>query len=227
MSLLASTLCFVGLHLAVARLTLQPFGAVFRLARGLASVVLSALGFFALVHFGAHWQTVYVLQAQDPLATALVMVPTGHFIADFALLAYGSFSARAAPRTDLMLHHALGLVAAMLTLRFPIAAPLYLVLFTTELMPITSALSALGALRADVRLQRLGARLRLIVLLAWRIPLWLWVGAQTALVLHKGGLSREARVVYAFSSFFLLITLSLDAYWTALSLRALREGRRA
>jgi len=216
---------FLALHFAVERRSGEPFKSAFRLSRGLASIVLSALGFFSLVHFSAHAGTVYVLPSPDPLALALVALPIGHFVADFILLAYAFLRDRDRPRFDLIVHHGLGLVAAALTLALPIAAPLYLLLFTTEMMPVTTGLSALGTLRGKPSWERLGARLRLAVLLLWRIPLWLWVGHSIARNLLYAHPAHQARVIYEFSASFLLVTLSLDAHWTLQSLRALARQR--
>ncbi len=155
-----------------------------------------------------------------------MQIPIGHFAADFFLLAWGWFTARAPPRRDLLVHHALGLVAALLTLAYPIAAPLYLVLFTTELMPITTALSAPARSGAGLGSNR------------WARACGSWCCSPGASrsgsgwagrilrAARAGGLSHDARIVYLFSASFLVVTLGLDAFWTWLSLQALRRAAR-
>jgi hypothetical protein len=217
------TLSFLALHFVVEKLTGQPFASAFRMGRGLASAVLTGVGFFGLFYYRAAWSTVYVLAAPDELALRLALVPVGHLLADFILLTYGFVVARSSPRKDLLAHHLMALVAAAATFRYPIAAPQFLVVFTSELMPVTSGVTAFGSYRRNLSLERLGARLRLVVLLGWRLPLWLLVAAQIALVVTLGNPSRQMKAIYAFSSAFLLVVLSLDAFWTLQSVRSLRR----
>jgi hypothetical protein len=222
-SLVLAALFFLALHSTVEKVTGEPFSSAFRLGRGLASLLLTTLGFYALFAYRAAWSTAYVLSAPDAWATQLTMIPMGHFLADFILMGYGLIVAGSKPRKDLCVHHLLGLVAGAATLRYPIAAPQYLLLFTAEMMPVTTGVTAYGAYRGAPWLERLGARLRLAVLVGWRIPLWLWVAAQIGWVVSVGHPSEDQKTIYTVGAAFLVVTLSLDTFWTLQSARALRR----
>ncbi len=196
----------------------------FRLTRGIVAGFLALTGFFALVMWRDVSHRMYVGTAPDPLALALVGLPVGHFVAD--LLIVGIAARRGEPaRRDLLAHHVLGLIAALSVLRWPPAAPLYLVLFTTEMMPVTTAITSIGAHRGDARLERLGARARVAVLLGWRLPLWTWVGVMIARNLTLRDVPRDELPIYVCSAVFLVVTTTLDVVWTRSALRRARRLR--
>ena len=218
----AFTLLFILAHLAVTQVTKLPFREAFRIARAGAAVVLTGVGFYTLYQWLPFASTTYVLPTPDPFATTLVAIPLAHFAADFVLMPMGWFLERERPRPDLLIHHGAAVTTALLTLRFTIAAPLYLLLLTTELRPITTGLSAIGVWLGRPAIDRLGSWARLIVLLVWRVPFWTWIG--------WGGISGlmtadsfETRAVYFICAFFTAVTMTLDIYWIYKSYKALRR----
>lgn len=196
----------------------------FRLTRGIVAGFLALTGFLALVTWRDVAHRMYVATEPDALALALVGLPVGHFVADLVIVGRAARHGER-PRRDLLVHHVLGLVAALAVLRWPLAAPLYLVLFTTELMPVTTAVTSIGAHRGDARIERLGARARVAVLLGWRLPLWAWVGVMIMRNLTLRDVPPHEVPIYACSAVFLVVTTTLDVVWTRSALRRVRRLR--
>lgn len=222
----ASTVICVALHAIVAQTTSLGFAEAFRIARSGAAAALTGLGFYALIHWSPYVTTSYVLEAPDSFATALMGIPLGHFAADFLLMAYGWVTERSKPRKDLVVHHLAALGAAALTLRWSIAVPYYLILLTTEMMPVTTGLSGIGSWlqRRDVILA--ADRARLGVLIGWRVPFWACVLTGAVLGLWREAAHPDAPWVYLWAAIFTMVTLSLDAYWIRKSWLALRRHAR-
>lgn len=219
-----ASFCFcLAVHFALERGARLPFATAFKIGRGVASVGMTAIGFYALVRYIALLPRCYVAhQGDDATARALTLVIMGHFVADFVLVGWGQLQ-RVRPRPDLVIHHALGLFAASMVLRLEAGHALYLGLFTTEMMPVTTAVGALGLAIGRPSWERAAQGLRLAVLLAWRIPLWFVIAYLVWKNLDAGPADAVLRAVYHFSSAFLVITLSLDAFWTYKSWQALRR----
>jgi hypothetical protein len=223
---LLSTATFLAAHAGVAHATGASFRDNFRLARGLAALLLSVIGFFTLVRWYDFAGSSYTLLTPDPLADKLLMVPFGHFAADFLLLTWGWFTVRERPRRDLIFHHLVGVAAGVATVRYAVATPLYLLLLTTEIMPVTTGISAYGAWAGHPRIERTGAWARLAVLVIWRLPFWSWVGGSTFLHwLYNEG-APDALAAYILAATFSTMTLSLDVYWTYKSWEAVNRPAR-
>ncbi len=221
---LFSALFFLALHAVIGWRTRQPFLTIFKLGRGIASLILSAIGFYAIGHWwelapagfmGKHWL--------DMPAGVLVLFILGHFIADFILLAWGWWREGARPRPDLVIHHALGLFAIWVIVHYSIGHALFLVLFTTEMMPVTSGLAGWAALKNNLALERRAQQLRLAVLVLWRLPLWLVIGGLMITNLFFLTPDPLLAVGYRFSLAFLVITLSLDSFWIKQCIGVLRR----
>ncbi|MGH8529848.1 MAG: hypothetical protein ACRETN_08405 [Nevskiales bacterium] len=223
----ASAILFLLLHAAIERQTQDSFLVVFKLGRGIASVMLSAIGFYALFHW---WELAPAgfmgRHAGDVLAGLLVQFIFGHFIADFILLAWGWWRARAKPRPDLVIHHALGLAGIAVVNHYMIGHALLLLLFTTEMMPVTSGLAGWAALKKNLQLERQAQKLRLAVLVLWRVPLWFVIGGLMIYNLFVLTPDPLLAVGYRFSLGFLPIVLGLDIFWIFQCLRGLRDAAR-
>ena len=223
MSFILTFIACLALQVLIQRRTGAPFQLAFRLSRGVASIGLAAVGYFALIYWSRLWRDAYLVHESGSLARTLVFIPLGHFAADFVLLGWAYVSHREKPRLDLCAHHGLGVIAGLVVLVYGISQELYLVLFTTEIMPITTAISALGLLRAQPALERLGARLRLLTLIAWRLPLWIAVGV----LIFDNLFFRSPDPLRGFGLriglFFLVFTLTLDVVWTRATVKALRR----
>jgi hypothetical protein len=219
-----ATLFFMLLHeLLSRRFAGQPFHLLFKLSRGADSVILTAIGFYALLRWFPLWPQAF-LRVDPPGSDAyyLICFVTGHFVADFLLLAFGLARHRSTPRKDLMAHHLLGLVGAWVVFHYGVGYELFAVALTTEMMPVTSGFAALAALRERPALERLSVQLRLLVLCGWRLPFWALV---TAIVLRDLRQPEpEALMLLARQVTLgcMAVVLVLDGYWVGLCLRALR-----
>ncbi len=210
----ASAIFFLLLHAAIQRQTRETFLVAFKLGRGIASIILSSIGFYALFHWWGLASAGFMgRHAGDIPAHLLVQFIFGHFIADFILLAWGWWRERAKPRPDLVIHHGLGLFAIAVVNHYTIGHALFLVLFTTEMMPVTSGLAGWAALKKNLQLERQAQKLRLAVLMLWRVPLWFVIGALMIYNLLMLTPDPLLAVGYSFSLAFLVVTLSLDSFW--------------
>lgn len=220
----ASAIFFLLLHAAIERQTQQTFLVAFKLGRGIASVILSAIGFYALFHWWELTSAGFMgRHAGDIPADLLVQFIFGHFIADFILLAWGWWHERAKPRPDLVIHHGLGLFAIAVVNHYTIGHALFLVLFTTEMMPVTSGLAGWAALKKNQQLERQAQKLRLAVLVLWRVPLWFVIGGLMIYNLFMLTPDPLLAVGYRFSLGFLPIVLALDTYWIFQCVRGLKH----
>lgn len=220
--LVTSTAGFLVLHTIVEPLTRAPFEVAFRLTRGVASVLLTFIGFFMLFYAYSLWPEAWVIQQRDGVAAACITFALGHFVADFFLLAWGRLWHGEPARLDLIAHHALGMVGGSLALYLRVAQELFVLMYTAELMPVTTAMSAIGALRANKALERLGAQLRLVTLLGWRMPMWAVIGVLTVYNLLSGPDPLRATALWL-TLLFLSVLITLDVTWIRKSFRALRR----
>lgn len=223
-----ATLFFLFLHVALARrFPGQPFHLLLKLSRGVASVLLTGIGFYALLRWFALWPTAFLrVDATDSDAYYLICFVTGHFIADFLLLGFGFVRHRSEPRKDLLAHHLLGLVGAWVVFYYEVGYELFAVALSTEMMPVTSGIAAVAGLRANSALERLATQLRLLVLCGWRLPFWIFV---TFIVLRDLQLPQHDALMLLARKVTLgcmAVVLVLDSYWIALCIRALRPPER-
>lgn len=219
-----ATLFFLWLHAIVARATPgQAFHDQFKLSRGFGSLCLTAIGFFALWHWWPQWTQAFLARhTRDSLAFYLVCFVSGHFIADFLLLGWAAWRRGSAPRRDLVAHHLLGLVVCGIVFYYQFGYALFAVALTTEMMPVTSGIAALAPMLRRPALERLATQLRLLVLLAWRLPFW---SVMMGIVLSRM-LQGEPDALIALGQRVTIAAMTvvagLDLYWTRLCLRSLR-----
>lgn len=219
----AATLFFMLLHQMVGRrFPDQPFHLTFKLSRGIASVVLTAIGFYSLLRWFPLWPRAF-LRVDPPGSDIyyLICFVTGHFIADFLLLGFGLFRERSTPRKDLIAHHVLGLFGAWVVFHYGVGYVLFAVALSTEMMPVTSGMAALAGMRANPALERLATQLRLLVLCGWRLPMWIFI---TAIVLRDLQFSEPDALLLLARRVTLgcmAVLVALDSYWIVLCLHAL------
>ncbi len=206
---------FLGLHVLTLSRLEPVFPRAFKLSRGLAALVLTSLGAAAFVTALPHWDTAFLYRHADGdwMRRGLLVVQ-GHLVADFVWMYVGKRRFGIQPRKDLVLHHALGLVAFSVALALHIGYALALITMITELLPLTTGVDALAKRISAPALTRAAARARLHVLTWMRIPLWIVL---LALVLHA--LLRDTApsdLVPALwvSAAGLVALLVLDAFWT-------------
>jgi hypothetical protein len=143
-----ATLFFLLLHATVAHYARgQEFHVQLKLSRGLASVLLTAIGVYALLQWWALWPQAFLARhTPEQQIYALICIVSGHFIADFGLLAWGWLRHGSSPRKDLVAHHALGVVVCAVVFYYGFGHALFGAALTTELMPVTSGVAALAPL---------------------------------------------------------------------------------
>jgi len=224
------TLLFSGLFLAFHLLALRrwpegPFHLQLAVSRGWAALCLVALGVGTLIGGWRLWRLAFVdfRPPGDP-AFLIVFFILGHLIADFIWLAYGWRARHSRPRADLLAHHLLGLVACALALWLHCAPLLIGVVLITELMPVVSGLHAWARLGRDLALERLAARLRLLMLVGLRIPAWAFLLWRSIPLARAGRGATEVVAIYPLVIAAVLCVLALDLRWTRMSWQALAKS---
>ena len=195
----------------------------FRLMRGAVSLVLTLLGFFALFHWWDIAKDGYVTGEVDRLAMVLAGIAMGHFVGDLLLMIFAARRGLDSTRKDLVAHHITGLLATSLVLFYPIAAPLFLIMFTTEMMPMTTGVVSWAELAGSPVWVRRGMWARLATLVLWRAPFWSWSSYLVFSNLLAADCTPDQRVVFACSGSFLGVAFVLDSIWTRKCLKALRS----
>lgn len=220
----AATIFFLLLHIAVAHYARgQEFHVQLKLSRGFASILLTAIGFYALSQWWWLWpQAFLVRHAPGSEPYLLIAFVSGHFIADVILLFWGWLLRGSSPRKDLVAHHALGLAACAVVFYYDFGHALFAVALTGEMMPVSSGLAALAPLLARPSLERVATQLRLAVLSFWRLPFWALIIIILLLRMAQG--DTDSLMVLgqriALASFAVVVTL--DVYWVRLCLSSLR-----
>ncbi len=224
--LLASLLFFLLLHAAVARRRRRPFHVDLRLSRGVASVLLVAVGVYALISRFALWPRGFLAVNDDRVAAGLVAFLVGHLTADLAWLAWGARRRGSTPKRDLVIHHLLGLAGCAAAAVLGVGYVLIAVIMTTEAMPVATGLGAWAGIAGNGRLELLAMRLQVAVLVFWRLPLWLFLLAALA-ASSLGGTLPGPPPTLAIAAAAFVFVLGLDVYWTRECVAAERELREA
>lgn len=222
---LGATIFFLVAHMATAIGTHQPFHVELKLSRGFAAAILSAIGFFVLIERFSLWPLAFLVpNADDDLLPHFILVLNGHFVADFLWLAYGAAVHGSRPRIDLIVHHLLGMVVSFASYRIGIGFAMICVGLTSELMPVTTGLQAWAQVLDNRRLEHWATRLRLGVLVGWRLPLWILV---LGIVLHEMSTAPRAEIepVYNVAVGTALAIIALDLYWSRLCYQGLVAER--
>lgn len=210
----ASTVLFLAIHLAFHVPTRFSFAVALKLSRGVAALLLVAAGAAALVSHFPHWPQLFLTRpGEDPLILGVCFV-LGHLLADFLWLGYGGFVLGRKQRTDLVLHHLLGVAACAAALYLEMAYTLIAVVLLSEMLPVTSGLVGCAHARADSRLERRAFVLGLGVLLGWRLPLWAFLVAVASWNLWTGGYLSETRPIYVLALVALPLVALFDVYWS-------------
>ena len=222
----AATLFFLLLHMTVARYTRgQEFHIQLKLSRGLASICLTAIGFYALSQWWMMWPQAFLSRhppGSEPYV--LVTIVSGHFIADVGLLLWGWLLRDSSPRKDLVAHHALGLAACAVVFYYDFGHALFAVALTGEMMPVTSGVAALAPLLGRPSLERLATQLRLAVLSLWRLPCWALVITLLLLRMAQGEPDSLMVLAQRIALVSFAVVVTLDIYWARLCLKNLREA---
>lgn len=212
--ILISLLAFLGMHWALWRWLEKDYVLAFRMSRGVAALVLTALGFAGLVdawpqrHLGFLYE-----HGPDDWMIVGVSIAYGHLLADMVSMAYGRWGLGIAPRMDLVAHHLLGLLAYGISMALGIGHALVLVSLASELMPTCTGLEAWGRHLGRPSWERAGAGLRLWILLGWRLPLWLFTVAMLVRTVVSDELAAGMGTIVTFVLACLVTLIGLDVYW--------------
>lgn len=220
---LATTTGFLLIHLAVARWARQPFTRNLKLSRGVAAAVLVATGALSLYRWWPWWSAGF-LAPQPHLAEAWpVGVLAGHLAADLLWLAGGRLLLASRTARDLVLHHLLGLGACAVAVAFRAGYALVGVVLLSEGLPVLTGVGAWARMRGLPALERWVLRASLGFLVAFRIPLWLFLAATFAATLAAPSPPVVHRAVAPVAFPFLALIVVLDLYWCRSYVRLLRD----
>jgi len=210
--LLPALAFFLTVHALALRLEPR-YPRAFKLSRGVAAAVLTAIGLAALISAGSHWDRAFLYRHEpgDWMRTGLLVV-YGHLLSDFAWMAWGRLRHGIHPRKDLLIHHALGVLAYGVALLLHVGYALALIAMITEILPVTTGLHAVGQLFHAPVLTGAMERARLHILTWVRLPLWILLLLLDAgiLVLGRGG---ELVAAHAVAAGGLAGLVALDIYW--------------
>ena len=188
------------------------------MSRGVAALLLSAVGFFAIcsdlqswpqafMYFhssGGHWESVWYWCMHFCL---------GHFWADLLWLFFGRMKYQIAPRKDLIIHHLIGIIAFSYALHYQLAYPACLITMASELMPVTTGLSAYGQRVQNLKLVKWSNEARLKILVWWRVPLWATMSFLSVIVLVTKDVQPGLLLPYIMATVGFLALLFLDRFW--------------
>lgn len=219
----AATLFFLLLHAVVARATPGlKFHDQFKLSRGLASICLTGIGFFALCYWWPLWSQAFLARhSRDSIGFALICFVSGHFIADYLLLAWGAWRHASSPRFDLIAHHLLGIVTCVVVFYYEFGYALYAVALTTEMMPVSSGVAALAPLLRKPSLEHLALQLRYRILTLWRLPFWMLIIAIVIWRMAQGENDSLMVLGQRITLAAMAVVVALDIYWTRLCIKTL------
>lgn len=220
-----ATAFFLLLHVVVTHHARgQEFHVQLKLSRGLASILLTVIGFYALSQWWGLWPQAFLARhAPGSEPYLLIAFVSGHFIADVGLLLWGWLLRDSSPRKDLVAHHALGLAACAVVFYYDFGHALFAVALTGEMMPVTSGIGALAPLLGRPSLERVATQLRLAVLALWRLPFWALVIAVLLLRMAQGEPDSLMVLAQRLALTLFAVVVTLDIYWVRLCLRSLRE----
>lgn len=215
---------FLSLHVGLYRRQEHDFERAFKMARGIAALILTSIGFAGLIGALPHWDVgfLYAHEVDDWMGRG-VAVAYGHLLADFASMGYGRFVLGNKQRPDLIAHHALGLLAYGVSLHMGLGHALVLISLASEIMPCCTGLEAWGRHFGKPNWEVFAAKLRLRVLVFWRLPLWVAVVTLLVRAVWLDTLTPELHSVAYFVLACLVPLIGLDIYWVRKCVDAARR----
>ncbi|KAA3606691.1 MAG: hypothetical protein DWQ01_16885 [Planctomycetota bacterium] len=210
--LLGFTAFFLILH-AVAMRWESAWPRAFKLSRGMAAFLLTVLGFAALMAGFEHWPQAFLYHhPEDDWMRLGLLVVMAHLLSDFLWMGVGTYRHGITQRRDLIVHHGVGIVAYAFALHLRVGYALSLVAMTTELMPVTTGLHALGKKMSWDGVVQLSDRARLYLLIGFRLPVWviLFVLVSRVLFLGEPG---DLALPFSVALAGTIGLICLDVYW--------------
>ncbi|MEK7486193.1 MAG: hypothetical protein AABZ60_17860 [Planctomycetota bacterium] len=223
--LFVSLLFFLFLHSAINLwFSSSPFHIRLKISRGFASLILSLVGFYVLYQGFFFWRQAFIIKhtAEDTFFNALVYGLMGHFLADFFWLAYGYSKEKSKPRLDLIIHHIFGFLVCAYALYLNVGYLMIGIGMTDEMMPVTTGIHSLGQILGKKSLEQRSVFLRLVVLLGWRLPLWIFVFTILLREFATGNTRVELQNIYPICFIICLFMIALDLYWSRSCIKNLR-----
>jgi hypothetical protein len=176
-------------------------------------ILLVSLGLAALIDGADHWRSAFVYRHQngDWMDLALLAV-YGHLVADCIWMVAGTLWFGMRIRRDLLIHHGLGLIAFGFALYLHVGYAIALIAMTTEVLPVTTGLGALGKHLNLSSLVDVAERLHFHVLAWFRVPLWSLLLLLTIDVLLDNR-ADDLYLAFVVVASGLVLLIMLDLYW--------------
>jgi hypothetical protein len=220
---LATTLGFLGIHYAVARGMRRSFKRNLKLSRGIAAAILVTAGTVSAVRWWPLWERTFLTVHPEPLDAWPVALFAGHLAADLLWILGGRVFLDSRVARDLVIHHLLGIAACAAAVVLHAGYAVLGVALVSEVLPV---LTGLGALARTWRLENVEHRVlrtSLGVILGFRIPLWIVLGATFCATVF----GPEPPAIHVTAAPIALPALALvtalDLYWVRSYLRILRD----
>ena len=223
MTFLAATAVFLALHWLVARLVRSRFRYNLKLSRGVAGVALVAVGVASWVEWWPLAGRAFLAVHPDRGDAWALEVLAGHLVADLAWFVGGRLLLGSRTARDLVLHHLLGLAACAAAWLLGTGYAVVGVILVSEVLPVLTGLGALAKIVESSRLELFVLRASLAVVAAFRIPLWLVLGALLAARLAGPGYPETAAAVPWIMATGLALVVALDLTWCRAYLRLLAQ----
>lgn len=217
-----ATFGFLGLHWSVGRISGRSFRTALKLSRGIAATVLVLIGLFAAIEWWELRRVAFLAAQPDPLDAWPVAIFAGHLAADLFWILGGRLVLDSRVARDLVVHHLLGIAVCVAAVWFGAGHALIGVILLAEVLPVMTGLAAWARSHERSGLERNVLRASLWLILLFRIPLWLAVGALLAAVLVGG---RAEAIHWAVAPVVLPglgVVVALDLYWVRSYRRILR-----
>lgn len=197
------------------------------LGRGVAALTLCVLGAAGMADNAHLLESGYVpaegVHVRQEWLEVPLRVAIGHFYGDMAWLAYAKYALSQQPRMDLIAHHLLCLVGFTYMLDTP-GAMLASCAMTAEVMPVTSALGALGKATGNRFLITAAPHARLASLLMWRAPLWAMIIVSSARGILQGSVGQYL-AIHRMGVILGAFIVTLDAFWTWKCIKRFATGQ--
>ena len=211
------------MHVYAVRKVDSDFHRAFKLSRGVAAILLTGVGVWALaVSFnqtgsdggpgGWHAGFLFHHATNDVLRFGMYFV-LGHFTSDFLWMLWGRHSYGYEMRADLVIHHGIGLLTYGIALYLNVAYAICLITMVSELMPVTTGLSAWEQHEHNPRLVGFARKARLLVLVWWRGPLWGFLGAALIRAIWMGDVPNGLLPIFILALVCMIALLGLDEFW--------------
>lgn len=220
---LAATVGFLAVHWAVARRVGRSFKRNLKLSRGIAAAILVTTGAVSAVRWWPLWDRTFLTVHGDPWDAWPVAVFAGHLVADLLWILGGRVFVDSRVARDLVIHHLLGIAVCIAAVGLRAGYAVLGVVLLSEVLPVLTGLAALARTWRLENVEHGVLRASLGMVVGFRLPLWLFLGATyTAVVLGTGSPSIH-RTVAPIVFPGLALVIALDLYWVRSYVRLLRD----